>query len=97
VEVRRGLRIPILDLGCGTSGHVVERELIATNGVLRAYVNPATETAYVDYDPAEVDSWALVRAIERAGYRPGHPRSDLAGLPRDGGTDAVGEVAKDER
>jgi copper chaperone CopZ len=65
---------------------MVERELIGVNGVLRAYVNPATETAYVDYDPAEVDPWALARAIERAGYRPGQPESE-----------AVGEVAKDGR
>jgi Cu+-exporting ATPase len=73
MEVIRGLRIPILDLDCGTAGRTVERELIGVNGVLRAYVNPATEMAYVDYDPAEADSRALVRAIERAGHRPGQP------------------------
>ena len=51
----------------------IERELAATDGVLRVYVNPATETAYVDYDPSEVDAWTLARAVERAGYRPGRP------------------------
>lgn len=72
--IERGLRIPVYGLGCGGSGaNTIERELAATDGVLRAYVNPATETAYVDYDPAEADPWVLARAIERAGYRAGRP------------------------
>ncbi len=74
MDVRRQIQIPVYDLGCGGAGATtIERELAATDGVLRAYVNPATETAYVDYDPGEVDPGALARAVERAGYRPGHP------------------------
>jgi cation transport ATPase len=69
MDIRRGFRIPVYGLGCGGAGATtIERELAATDGVVRAYVNPATETAYVDYDPAEADAWVLVRAIERAGY-----------------------------
>mgnify|MGYP000179710922 CR=1 FL=1 len=71
---QRRIRIPIFGLTCGAGGmRAVERELVATDGVLRAYVNPATETAYVDYDRAEVDSGTLAKAVERAGYRPGRP------------------------
>lgn len=74
MDITRNLQIPILDLGCGGAGvTTIERELAATDGVVRIYVNPATETAYVDYDPAEVDPWTLARAVERAGYRPGRP------------------------
>ena len=74
MDIKRGLRIPVYGLGCGGAGATtIERELAATDGVLRAYVNPATETAYVDYDPAETDAWVLARAIERAGYRAGRP------------------------
>lgn len=74
MDIERGLRIPVYGLGCGGSGaNTIERELASTDGVLRAYVNPATETAYVDYDPAETDAWVLARAIERAGYHPGRP------------------------
>jgi Cu+-exporting ATPase len=74
MDVKRGLRIAIYDLGCGGAGATtIERELAATDGVLRAYVNPATETAYVDYDPAETDPWSLSRAIENAGYHAGRP------------------------
>ena len=74
MDVTRNLQIPIYGLGCGGAGaQVVERELAAADGVIRAYVNPATETAYVDYDRAETDPSALAKVIERAGYRPGLP------------------------
>ena len=74
MDIRQGLRIPVFGLGCGGSGAItIEPELAATDGVLRVYVNPATETAYIDYDPAETDAWVLARAIERAGYRAGRP------------------------
>ncbi len=74
MDTKRGLRIPVYGLGCGGAGATtIERELVATDGVLRVYVNPATETAYVDYDQAETDLWTLARAIERAGYQAGRP------------------------
>ena len=74
MDIKRGLRIPVYGLGCGGTGATtIERELAATEGVLRVYVNPATETAYVDYDQGETDPWTLARAIERAGYQAGRP------------------------
>ncbi len=74
MDIKHGLRIPIYDLGCGGArAAAVERELASTDGVLTVYVNPATETAYVAYDPAETDPWALTKAIEKAGYRAGRP------------------------
>lgn len=74
MDSNRGLRIPIHGLGCGGAGaRAIERELAATDGVLHVYVNPASETAYIDFDPAETDARELVRAIERAGYRAGRP------------------------
>ena len=74
MDITRNLRIPVYDLGCGGAGaHTIERELAATDGVVNVYVNPATETAYVDYDPLEVDPDTLARAVERAGYRAGLP------------------------
>ena len=74
MDITRGLRIPVYGLGCGGAGRsTIERELAATDGVLSAYVNPATETAYIDYDPVETDPRTLAQAIERAGYRSGRP------------------------
>jgi P-type Cu+ transporter len=66
------IRIPIFGLTCGAGGMAaVERELARVPGVVDAYGNPATEAAYVTYDPAVVGVAELRRAIERAGYRPG--------------------------
>lgn len=74
MDIKRGLQIPVYGLDCGGAGATtIKCELASTDGVLRVHVNPATETAYVDYDPAETGAWALARAIERAGYRPGRP------------------------
>ena len=74
MDITRGLRIPVYRLGCGGAGRsTIERQLAATDGVLSTYVNPATETAYIDCDPAETDPWVLARVIERAGYQAGRP------------------------
>jgi len=74
MDIKRGLRIPVYGLGCGGAGATtIERELAATDGVLAVNVNPASETAYIDYDPAETDAWVLARVIERTGYRAGRP------------------------
>jgi copper chaperone CopZ len=46
----------------------VERALARLKGVKSAYVNPATEIAYVDYDAAVVGPAQLARAVEEAGF-----------------------------
>lgn len=74
MDVGHKLRIPVGGLGCGGAGATtIERELAATDGVLRVYVNPATETAYVEYEPARTDALLLAQVIERVGYRAGQP------------------------
>jgi hypothetical protein len=45
--------MPIYGLACGGGGALtIERVLQRVAGVRLAYVNPATEMAYVEYDPA---------------------------------------------
>ena len=74
MDVVRQLEIPVFGLGSGGAGaQEVERELAATDGVLRASVSRANATAVIDYDAGETDAWTLARAIERAGYRAGQP------------------------
>jgi cation transport ATPase len=51
----------------------IEQSLARQAGVLHATVNPATEVAYVAYDPAVCDAAALVNAIRRAGFGAGPP------------------------
>jgi copper chaperone CopZ len=52
---------------------MVERALARTAGVVYVYVNPATEMAYVEYDPAQVDVDRLAKVVEHAGFRAGVP------------------------
>lgn len=66
--------LPIYGLGCGGGGALtVEQILARTTGVLRAYVNPLTEMAYVEYDTALVCADRLAEAVHRAGFRAGLP------------------------
>lgn len=68
------MTIPIEGLSCGGGGSLqVERALSRLSGVVYAYVNPATEMAYVEYDPEQVDNERLVKVAERAGFRAGVP------------------------
>ena len=68
------ITLEIYGLGCGGGGALaVERALTRVKGVVHAYANPATETAYAQYDPALVQPAHLVRAIEEVGFRTGEP------------------------
>ena len=63
--------LPIYNLGCGGGGSLtIERALTRAPGVAQAYVNPATEMAYVVYDPAIAQPDELVAAVARAGFGP---------------------------
>lgn len=62
------MTLPIYNLGCGGEASVVERTLTHVPGVTHVYVNPATEMAYVEYDPALADSTQLFAALEREGF-----------------------------
>lgn len=66
--------VPIEGLSLGGCGaELLEHALRSVPGVLESYVNRATETAYVTYDPARADAAALRRRIARAGFRAGPP------------------------
>lgn len=74
MERRRHTRIPVFELSCAAvDARRVERALVSVDGVTSAYLNPVTGTAYVEYDPADVDTQALLQAIEGAGFRVGRP------------------------
>lgn len=70
----RRVTVFIYELGCGGGGSLtVERALAKVPGVVHVYVNPATETSYVEYDPAVSGVDDLVAAVESAGFRAGEP------------------------
>jgi copper chaperone CopZ len=66
------LSAPVNDFECGGGAErSIERALAHVPGVTRAYINPATGTAYVEYDVAQCDAEQLITAIESAGFRSG--------------------------
>ena len=66
--------LPLYDLGCGGGGTLtIERALTRLPGVRRAYVNPLTEMAYVEFDPARTTPEDLRKTIEQIGFRVGPP------------------------
>lgn len=71
---RQTITLPIEDFGCAGSGAlIVERALAKVPGVVRAYVNAATEMAYVQYDAGRCTEAALLEAVAHAGFHAGAP------------------------
>lgn len=61
--------VPLSPLGCGGGSRtLVERGLLAVPGVLRAYVNPVTEMAYVEYDSTQCGETEIRAAVGRTGF-----------------------------
>ena len=68
------LTLPLFGLACGGGGALtIERVLARIDGVRRAYVNPATEMAYVEYDPERAGPPLFTAAIEGLGFKVGEP------------------------
>lgn len=68
------LTMAIYGLACGGGGAlIVERALAKLPGVMRVYVNPAMEMAYVEYDPTRLSWEQLAAAVESVGFRAGEP------------------------
>lgn len=62
-------RTEILLTGVYCEGPVLGRILCDCPGVVEAYVNPATDTAYIDYDPERVGPERLLQVVKGLGYR----------------------------
>ena len=66
--------VPLQSLGCASGGRAaIERALLDIPGVLRAYVNPVTEMAYVEFDPALSNAQVIGAVIRQTGYAETRP------------------------
>src|SRR5581483_4125460 len=69
--IAQRVTLPIYNLGCDGGGSLsIERALARVAGVAEAYVNPATEMAYIVYDSAQATPEQLATLIDRLGYGP---------------------------
>jgi copper chaperone CopZ len=74
MSAMRRTTLPIYGLGCGGGGALtIERALARTAGVRRVYVNPATEMAYLEYNPTQINPSKIVAVIEDLGFEAGRP------------------------
>jgi copper chaperone CopZ len=66
----------------GGSAQTLEHALREVPGVRRAYVNPVTEAAYVEFDADQCTDADLIRAVESVGVKVGgtssRARTDVA-------------------
>lgn len=71
VKQTQRLALPLYNLGCSSGDALtVERILAQQSGVVEVYANPATEAAYIVYNPALTNEARLTMVIKRAGFGP---------------------------
>ena len=67
---RAHVTLEIYGFGCGGGGALtVERALARVPGVVRAYVNSATEMAYVEFDPNVCTVEQLAKSLGDCGFQ----------------------------
>ena len=60
--------LPVSSRVCGGESQTIERILSDVEGVVAALMNPASEMAYVEYDPTRTDPEALFAVLKRSGF-----------------------------
>jgi copper chaperone CopZ len=62
--------LPLSSNVCSGERLTIERVLSEVAGVVTTMVNPVSEMAYVEYDPALTDPAALFTVLQRGGFAP---------------------------
>ena len=76
--------LPLSSQVCGGEHLTIERILSEVAGVVTAVVNPVSEMAYVEYDPAYTDPAALFATLKRTGFAPADRAAVREGRPATG-------------
>jgi P-type Cu+ transporter len=61
-------RLKIKGMHCVNCSNTITRKLMKTNGIAKAQVNFATETAEIEYDSKMISEASIINVIEKAGY-----------------------------
>lgn len=71
VKQLQRLTLPLYNLGCSSGDALTAERILAQQpGVVEVYANPATEAAYIVYDPALTNEAHLTMVVQRAGFGP---------------------------
>lgn len=62
--------LPVSSRVCGGEFQTIERILSDVEGVITVSMNPASEMAYLEYDPTQTDPKALFAVLKRSGFAP---------------------------
>lgn len=68
-QTRERVSLNIQGMTCASCATRLERVLGKTPGVMQATVNLASERAWVEFDPQEVDLSAIIQRIDTAGFQ----------------------------
>ena len=66
------ISLPIEGMTCTGCAQSIESALSHAEGVLKANVNFATETALIEYVPGKISRGDLKSVVEKAGYKVKH-------------------------
>ncbi|TZE83102.1 heavy metal translocating P-type ATPase [Calorimonas adulescens] len=61
-------QLMLIGMSCASCANTIEKTLNRLNGVVKATVNFATETATVDFNSSEVTVQDMIKAIRKVGY-----------------------------
>jgi Cu+-exporting ATPase len=94
--IAESVTVAVTDMSCANCAETITDRLLATEGVLEADVNYASDEARVRYDPAVVSRSDVYDAIEDAGYSPVRETGDDDG---EGAADAArdAEITRQRR
>ncbi len=67
-HVLESVTLQTVGLSCGSCVKHTEEALQGTTGVSKAIVDLASQNAYIEYDPDQVDLPAIKKAVQDAGY-----------------------------